>query len=58
MDEYTSWQLIKPTPSAKIRQILQGQLLQFQFFISGLNKSNDNKLLYLVDSVLQNWAAL
>ena len=49
---------MKPTPSTKIRQILQGQSLQFQVFISDLNKSNDGKFLYLVGSVLQSWEAL
>ena len=31
-------------------------LIKMAFFISDLNKSNDGKFLYLVGSVLQNWA--
>ena len=42
---------MKPTPSTKIRHILQWQSLQCKFSVSDLNKSNNG-------SVLQNWAAL
>ena len=63
IDKYTSWQfplisVIKPTPSTKMPHILQGQSLEYLFFLSDLNKANDGKFLYLVGSVLQSWAAL
>ena len=37
---------------------MQGQSQQCQFSISDLNKSNENKFLYLAGSVLQIWIAL
>ena len=58
IDKYTSWQfplilVYKTYTINKIRQILQGQSVQFQFFISHLNKSNDGKCLCLGFRILQ-----
>ena len=63
INKETFWQLplisvIKPTRSTKCEHILQGQSLEYQFFLSDLNESNDGKFSYLVGSVLQRCAAL
>ena len=42
----------------KNREILQGQSLQCQFFISDLNECNDDKFLYLASSLLQSVIAV
>ena len=46
---------MKSTASTKIRQ---GAVIAMPFFISDLNKSNDDKFFYLAGSILQIWAAL
>ena len=50
IDKYTCWQL-----TDKNRQMVQGQSLQYQFFILHLNKPNNDKFSYSPGSVLQSW---